>query len=102
MASPSYMAMTYSKDPVEHAFNFTKRAEEGMGRRKERKERESVSSFLDAFAHAHLSVSSLAICCLDCLLLLQPDAIDPLPFVVGHFTACSQSSLMSCCPDFTA
>ena len=35
MASPSYMAMTYSKDPVEHAFNFTKRAEVGMHREPE-------------------------------------------------------------------
>lgn len=24
MSSPAYMAMTYAKDPVEHAFDFTK------------------------------------------------------------------------------
>ena len=35
MASPAYLAMTYSKDPVEHAFDYTRQAESGMNREAE-------------------------------------------------------------------
>ena len=35
MASPSYMALTYIDDPVEHAFNMAKRAALGMLREPE-------------------------------------------------------------------
>ena len=42
MASPSYMAMTYVNDPVEHAFNMAKRAELGM-----RREPEFKSDFIE-------------------------------------------------------
>ena len=35
MASPSYMALTYDNDPVEHAFNMAKRAELGISREPE-------------------------------------------------------------------
>ena len=35
MASPAYLAMTYSKDPVEHAFDFTAKADVGMQREPE-------------------------------------------------------------------
>ena len=38
MSSPSYMALTYSNDPVEHAFNMAKRAELGILREPEFKE----------------------------------------------------------------
>jgi len=30
VSSPAYMAMTYLKDPVEHAFDFTGMAQKGM------------------------------------------------------------------------
>ena len=42
MASPSYMALTYINDPVEHAFNMAKRAELGM-----RREPEFKSEFIE-------------------------------------------------------
>ena len=35
MASPAYMAMTYAKDPVSHAFKLAKRAELGIKREPE-------------------------------------------------------------------
>lgn len=35
MASPAYMAMTYTNDPVDHAFDFTQQAETGMLREPE-------------------------------------------------------------------
>ena len=38
MASPSYMALTYINDPVEHAFNMAKRAELGIQREPEFKD----------------------------------------------------------------
>ena len=38
MASPSYMALTYVNDPVEHAFNMAKRAELGILREPEFKD----------------------------------------------------------------
>ena len=38
MASPSYMAVTYTDDPVGHAFNMAKRAEIGILREPEFKE----------------------------------------------------------------
>lgn len=40
MASPAYMAMTYQKDPVEHCFDFTRKADLGM-----RKEPEFKSEY---------------------------------------------------------
>ena len=42
MASPSYMALTYINDPVEHAFNMAKRAELGI-----RREPEFKDQFID-------------------------------------------------------
>ncbi len=30
VASPAYMAMTYCKDPIEHAFDYSLKAEMGM------------------------------------------------------------------------
>lgn len=51
MASPSYMAMTYAKDPIEHAFNFTCSAELGMHREPEfRTEYNSVKEKCRNFA----------------------------------------------------
>ena len=38
MASPSYMAVTYTNDPVGHAFNMAKRAEIGIRREPEFKD----------------------------------------------------------------
>ena len=56
MASPSYMALTYTNDPVEHAFNMAKRAELGIQREPEFKDQFiEIGKTCKAFAVAVLN-----------------------------------------------
>ena len=56
MASPSYMALTYINDPVEHAFNMAKRAELGIQREPEFKDQfVEIGKTCKAFAVAVLN-----------------------------------------------
>ena len=56
MASPSYMALTYLNDPVEHAFNMAKRAELGIQREPEFKDQFiEIGKTCKAFAVAVLN-----------------------------------------------
>ena len=56
MASPSYMALTYINDPVEHAFNMAKRAELGIQREPEFKDQFiEIGKTCKAFAVAVLN-----------------------------------------------